>query len=845
MPAFAIYLLKVIICSGIAFGYYWLILRNKLFHQYNRFYLLAAVLLSLTIPLIQISIWHNADQPPPQGIKLLQVVNSGEYLDEIIIFARQTNFTTEQALLLIYSITSFLFFSMFIQALINIRTLIMKHRHSFVENVFFVNTTARGTPFSFFRYIFWNEHIDPETTAGNKVFRHELAHVQQKHSYDKLFMSVVLIFFWCNPFFWLIRKELNMIHEFVADKIAVEDGDTEAFAAMILQAAFPQHRFLLTNPFFYSPIKRRLMMLTKNRNPTVGYFGRLLVLPLTLLIFAAFTLKTKTFKQSNQSYAGRSMTVVIDAGHGGSDWGGTSLNGKILEKDLNLAIVKKVKLLNTNNKIKILLTRETDYFQTLTEKVAFTKAANADLFISIHVDANPSTTGNLKSGLDVYVTDNSSANSSGSQILASAIINEFNKEYELPVNPQPQKPQTTIRVLQDALCPSVLIETGNIANSIDLAYLQTDAAKQIIAVNILAAVEKWAAAKEKEKAVISNPANTSNTLYTVEKTDTIPEINLKNIEKALILVDGKAVSEDEFKRIKPENIESVNVITDKEGFAKYGQKGKNGVVIIHTRMKEIVFNDVNITVQQDSSIQKALISGKITIKNEGDAAARPLFIIDEKVQYNGFDINSIASDDIESINVLKDKKAIDKYGEKAINGAIEITTKSKDTIKEITFSNNLKNNSTSGTSLVRYDSDQEWAMAAYSIKDPTKPYTIRADVNINQVEQQPGKIFTKVENEPGFPGGDPAWKNYLLKNLKADMPLREGWKPGVYKIVLTFIVKEDGTIADIRTDNYAGSKTSEHCIDLIKRGPKWQPAIQNGLPVSCYRKQSITFVVSK
>ena len=94
-----------------------------------------------------------------------------------------------------------------------------------------------------------------------------LCRVKEKHSYDKIFMNLVMIFFWINPFFWLIRKELNMIHEFIADKKALEDCDTEAFAAMILQATYPNQQFNLANNFFYSPIKRRLLMLTKNKNP--------------------------------------------------------------------------------------------------------------------------------------------------------------------------------------------------------------------------------------------------------------------------------------------------------------------------------------------------------------------------------------------------------------------------------------------------------------------------------------------------------------------------------------------------------------------------------------------------
>jgi hypothetical protein len=120
-----------------------------------------------------------------------------------------------------------------------------------------------------------------------------VAHVQEKHSYDKIFINFVLVLFWCNPFFWLIRKELNIIHEFIADKKALEDSDTAAFAAMILQATYPLQKFTITNNFFYSPLKRRLAMLTKNKNPRINYVSRLLALPLTALVFFAFTFKVK------------------------------------------------------------------------------------------------------------------------------------------------------------------------------------------------------------------------------------------------------------------------------------------------------------------------------------------------------------------------------------------------------------------------------------------------------------------------------------------------------------------------------------------------------------------------
>ncbi len=388
MLSFSVYVLKVSICSGVLLGYYWLLLRNKVFHGYNRFYLLVAVALSILAPLIKINMWHSGSAGT-QSIKVLQAVaGSSEYLDDVIITAKQNSFGFDAAITAFYLLVCVVLLAGFMQTLLTIRTLLLRHKQTIVNNICFVNTRAKGTPFSFLKYIFWNDDIDISTSSGNQVFKHELAHVQQKHSYDKLFINAILVVFWCNPFFWLLRREMEMIHEFIADKTAVENSDTEAFAAMILQAAYPKHRFAITNHFFYSPIKRRLIMLTKNNKTKAGYIARIMVLPLAFLLFAAFTLKTKSFKSYTvPEYTGKKITVVIDAGHGGKDNGAVSLDGNTTEKDIALSVAAKIKALNTNADINILLTRENDIYQSPPQKNDFSEAQHADLFISIHADA--------------------------------------------------------------------------------------------------------------------------------------------------------------------------------------------------------------------------------------------------------------------------------------------------------------------------------------------------------------------------------------------------------------------------------------------------------------------------
>jgi len=105
-------------------------------------------------------------------------------------------------------------------------------------------------------------------------------------------------------------------------------------------------------------------------------------------------------------------------------------------------------------------------------------------------------------------------------------------------------------------------------------------------------------------------------------------------------------------------------------------------------------------------------------------------------------------------------------------------------------------------------------------------------------------IFSKVEFEAEFPGGSSGWIEYLQKNLKADVPVRKKAPNGTYKVIVRFIVSKDGTISDIQPETDLGYGMEAEVMRVIRKGPKWIPAKQNGRPVNAYRRQPITFVVS-
>jgi len=112
-------------------------------------------------------------------------------------------------------------------------------------------------------------------------------------------------------------------------------------------------------------------------------------------------------------------------------------------------------------------------------------------------------------------------------------------------------------------------------------------------------------------------------------------------------------------------------------------------------------------------------------------------------------------------------------------------------------------------------------------------------------DEDENKIFEKVEIEASFPGGERAWANYLRKNLDAETPINNGAPAGTYTVMVQFIVDKQGAISDVRALTKHGFGMEDEAVKVIKKGPAWEPAIQNGRKVNAYRRQPITFIVEE
>ncbi len=305
MKTLLFYVLQVVLCSGILYGYYLLMLRNKKFHQYNRFYLLLVVLLSFIIPLLEFNI-----KPTELGggvdSQMLQNIFIKSYKPSTANNLQQIGYwLVDNALLLLYVLMAAFLFIRLVKSVLQLFIIKNKYKAEKLQNVQLFRTNEPGTPFSFFNWLFWDNNIVMESDNGKQIFKHELYHIQQKHSWDIIAMELVCIVGWMNPFFHLIRKEQATIHEFLADRYAMQHQNKWDYAELLLLQALT-HKQRLTHPFFNNQIKRRIAMITNVNKTSFLYVRKLLVLPMLLLVVAFFAINC------TNSDAGKDKTTGKD-----------------------------------------------------------------------------------------------------------------------------------------------------------------------------------------------------------------------------------------------------------------------------------------------------------------------------------------------------------------------------------------------------------------------------------------------------------------------------------------------------------------------------------------------------
>ncbi len=617
MQLLFIYILKAILVSGILLGYYWIALRNTRFHYYNRFYLVGTVLLSLTLPLLDLQ-WFILSTPESAPVQ--QVVQYIYQSDGLI--QDKQGLTWDQVLVFSLSLVSAGLLILFGVGVIKVYLLKSRGNVTVMECFNFIETTLDEAPFSFFRNLFWRKDLPVHDETGQRMLKHELTHIEQYHTYDKVFVTLMTNLFWMNPFFWLIRKELEVVHEFIADEEAVAGDDAAVLAEMLLKAHYHSNSLSVGQSFFYSSIKRRIIMLTSSKKVSYSYARRLLILPVAIgvLVLLSFTIKDSlSDNPSNQmdvSGIAESKRDTVPAKYLDPKTG--QIKGSFqIDIDGDMASFKDIKSKKELFKVPL-----TELAGLSNKKVS---AEGSPLYTEkkiMFISADSMSAGTT------YITTPDAIRLRGGTDGSKAPRVIINGKEISPADLDKIDPSTIIAIVLDAVNENFV--SGKNMNGMTWTDATSAGEKKIVTMKVDSVMfDGNAKVAVPTQGKVSNIHISADTLTFKTVTD-----NKTNSKVSTIIVrasDDKVVEEAQ----KDPKTLTVTT-TDKDG------------------KKTITY------------VQKS------TEKTE--LPKDVLYIIDGKEMESG-SMNDVDPNTIKSINVLKGENALKKYGEKGKNGVIEITTK--------------------------------------------------------------------------------------------------------------------------------------------------------------------------
>lgn len=160
----------------------------------------------------------------------------------------------------------------------------------YYENgILVVKNNRVASPFSFFRMIFINRKLSGETL--HVILSHERSHIEHKHYWDTFFMEMFCIFFWFNPFIWLVKRELKALHEFEVDRCLLADGLELSKYQNIIFDELMGYGPEIANGFHNSMIKKRFIMMKETNIIRYSLLRRVLMIPAFagVVVLFAFT----------------------------------------------------------------------------------------------------------------------------------------------------------------------------------------------------------------------------------------------------------------------------------------------------------------------------------------------------------------------------------------------------------------------------------------------------------------------------------------------------------------------------------------------------------------------------
>ena len=290
MGVFFIYILKSSVCLVLFYLFFRLLLSKETFHRFNRMALLGVLFFSLLIPCIEVTTRHQVEvQQAVLSIEQLLLMAELEATPANVGAVQETSaISWVQVVLLVYLAGILFLACRNIYSLICLFRLIHSGKHEKLEKgVTLVVHNQEIAPFSWMKYIVISRKDLEEN--GREILIHEMAHIHHRHSVDLLVADICIFFQWFNPSAWLLKQELQNVHEYEADETVINEGvNAKEYQLLLIKKAVGTRLYSMANSFNHSKLKKRITMMLKEKSNPWARLKYLYVLPLAAIAVTAF-----------------------------------------------------------------------------------------------------------------------------------------------------------------------------------------------------------------------------------------------------------------------------------------------------------------------------------------------------------------------------------------------------------------------------------------------------------------------------------------------------------------------------------------------------------------------------
>ena len=609
MTEFLIYDLKVAVLLAIFYMFYRLMLARETFHRVNRLVLLATAIASFVLPLCVITLHETVTMEMDMSLLATDVAN------DATAYEAASEPATPWWQILLPTLFIIGMVATLAHTLMSLFRIIRMIRHSEQHpqddgTIICVSANAKVAPFSWMHYIVMNR-ADYEA-HDNAILTHERGHIRLRHSWDLILVDTLTSLQWFNPAMWMLRSDLRAIHEYEADAAVLSQGiNAHQYQYLLITKAASIGGYSLANGISHSTLKNRINMMLHTQSPRQRYLKLLALVPIVAVALAVNAEKVTDVVYTNaEAPSEESLTneivataepqpaepeavmaddnkkfiaegAVYDLGEANDDGiyqispdKATPIVGAVVQ----IVGSKKGVVTGKDGKFKIEVSEGDDlqisYVGYETTKIALNKAYSDK--------GNQYMVGLLKEGRS------SKANANG----------VFDVVDEMPQFPGGASKLFEF-IAQNVKYPK---EAGSISEA--KVVKSVNPLLDAEALRVINAMPNWTPGKQRGEAVrVKYTVPVSFHLQGDKAPVTQYEANLNydgdgkkklsevvvvaygpNKEaKPLVYVDGKEIPFEDINKVDPKTIEQMNIVKDKVAIKKYGEKAKDGVILITTK----------------------------------------------------------------------------------------------------------------------------------------------------------------------------------------------------------------------------------------------------------------------